>query len=180
MEEEPSKQFRTSPILTGFVGIVLIALLGCLLYSVASRAGDQYSQAVFCGLPFVPGFANALMVRREGRFTYRKCVVSTMWSITILCAGILILNWEGIVCILMAAPIVIPVSLLGARAGNGVRRYVVVRQSDGDELVCLENCPRSVLGAVELDDRRGGPPASDGRNETSIRMRRSLNRSRLR
>ncbi|MDR3689204.1 MAG: SRPBCC family protein [Fimbriimonas sp.] len=110
------------PAMGGFLGALGIALVGVVLYGLASKVDSQYGWAVFVGLPIVLGFACAWIVSPTGELTYRACAATTMWALLFTSLGLVCLAWEGIVCLLMAAPLEIPLALLGAGLGFAMRR----------------------------------------------------------
>ena len=66
------------PVLSGFLGALVIAVLTWLLFAVASRLDSQYGYAVLAGIPLVLGFFCALIVGSEGKLTYWRCGASAM------------------------------------------------------------------------------------------------------
>lgn len=129
MDDKPSSKLNFHPFTSGFMGLLVVAAVGTALYYTAGSVGQQYGNAVFCGIPFFVGFLAALFTAAKDKLTYGRCAASAMWSIAIVSVAILCMSLEGIVCVLMAAPIVIPLALVGAWAGYGVRRYVANRRN---------------------------------------------------
>lgn len=87
---------------------------------------STYGGVLFLGLPFLQGFLVGLMARGQGfGGAARLLFISAGLSMT----GLLLLGGEGLVCILMAAPIWVPMGLcgvlLGRAAVGGVRRPIV-------------------------------------------------------
>jgi hypothetical protein len=76
-----------------------------------------YGWGLFVGLPFCLGlFAVLLHSYREPR-SYSECVLMAVLPVFLLATILLLLAIEGLICILMAAPIALVMALLGGSLG---------------------------------------------------------------
>ena len=119
-DEGRSDRVREHALLFGIASGTL-ALVLAMAFSVLAL--ESYGSALFIGAPFVSGFASAftLTSRRPTSSLRQSFGVATL---SVLCAGtaFLLIAWEGVVCMVMAAPIAIAFSLLGALAGHASAR----------------------------------------------------------
>jgi hypothetical protein len=110
-----SSQARTFTIVVGAalagVGLVVLSTLGL----------KAYGWTLFVGVPFFMGWIASLVVTDEGDGVFR----ATMSAIAALglCGTLLLIGrLEGLICLLMLAPLAIPVVAAGVMAGYLVRK----------------------------------------------------------
>lgn len=81
---------------------------------------EQYGWGLFLGLPFVAGFFAAFVYGVHELRTAGECVVVAMLAVLVASLGLVALAIEGVICVLMAAPLAIPLALVGAILGHAV------------------------------------------------------------
>lgn len=140
---------RLSHDLTSALGAIAIAAaygLAVLVVAVAGRA--TYGAGLFLGTPFVLGAAAAYLYNRATSRTARD--TGALVTVTLLAlAGLAVLfAFEGVICLVMAIPVVLPCALLGAMLG----RQVALRWR-GPSVGCLAIV--LVLPPLSLADRGG-------------------------
>lgn len=81
---------------------------------------EQYGWGLFIGLPFVAGFFAAFVHGVHELRTARECVGVAMLAVLVASLGFVALAIEGVICVLMAAPLAIPLALVGAVFGHAV------------------------------------------------------------
>ncbi len=81
---------------------------------------EQYGWGLFLGLPFVAGFFAAFVHGVHELRTAGECVVVAMLAVLVASLGLVALAIEGVICVLMAAPLAIPLALVGAILGHAV------------------------------------------------------------
>lgn len=98
--------------------------MACALLWGATLLGTQglgqYGWGLFLGLPFVAGFFAAFTygvheVRNAG-----ECVVVGILAVLVAALGFVIFAIEGVICIVMAAPLAVPLAIVGALVGEKV------------------------------------------------------------
>jgi len=120
------------------VGGILIAIGGVLI---------PYGFTMFCILPAATGFVTVLNLR------YWKAVgISLMIAIALCLAGLVFTGIEGIICVLMALPLLTIGALLGAAFGYAVKEHVPTDTPSSMVLIPLL-AGASVLGAGNIEDR---------------------------
>jgi len=74
----------------------------------------SYGSALFLGLPFFMGFISAWLYGYSEPRNSGECYAVAMGSVFLAGALIVGIAFEGIICVAMAAPLAIPLALLGA------------------------------------------------------------------
>ena len=104
---------------------------------------------LFLLLPFVTGFATALVARS------RNLIVASLIIGLIICSAILLITkLEGWVCVLMSAPLIAVGLTIGALLGALVRRKVIDKSSTPRflNLLLLLTLPLFLMGANSLEE----------------------------
>ena len=102
---------------------------------------------MFLFLPAATGFVTVLTVR------YWEAVGISLLIATILCLlGLVLLGLEGIVCVVMAAPILLIGTLLGAAVGMLIKRSFSVDENSSMAMIPVL-AGVTVFGAGKLEDR---------------------------
>lgn len=96
--------------------------VSCLLLWGATLLGThgfkQYGWGLFLGLPFIAGFLAALLYGVHVPRSFLESLAVAAIAVTAAAAGFVVLAIEGIICIVMAAPLAIPLALVGAMLGH--------------------------------------------------------------
>jgi hypothetical protein len=96
--------------------IALGLLAATTLYTIATLFGKSYGGAFF-SIPFFVGFATGALAPRK---PYRTSIV--VLALALLLA--IVTLREGVVCVLFALPLIVPLQFAGAFAGQVLRRHV--------------------------------------------------------
>lgn len=109
------------------LGVALTAPLavGMTLMSV-SGLGD-YGWGLFVGVPFFLGLTSVLVYGYRRPRPLRKCLLVALLSVVLASAALIAVAIEGLICILMAAPLGIALALLGGAMG-----YIIQRRAEDD------------------------------------------------
>lgn len=83
---------------------------------------QNYGWGVFIGLPFVTGLAAALLHGYRTPRSLMQCLVAASLAQMFVALALICFALEGAVCILMAAPLLWPVALLGGAFGFALQR----------------------------------------------------------
>lgn len=96
----------------------------CVLLWVATLLGthgfQQYGWGLFLGLPFVAGFFASFVHGVHEVRTLGECVILALLATLVASIGFVVLAIEGVICVLMAAPLAVPLALVGAVFGHAV------------------------------------------------------------
>ncbi len=77
----------------------------------------RYGLGLFVALPFCVGMMTTLIYTARNPHTYSQCVLVSLAAVAVAGLGFLALGLEGLLCLLMAAPIACPLAWLGATVG---------------------------------------------------------------
>lgn len=86
-------------------------------YMLVHGNGTSLGWTMFILVPFIAGFCVACVVPKQGFLSGILVCVLVLSMGTMLALG-----WEGVVCVAMASPIMLPFMALGATIGVGVRK----------------------------------------------------------
>jgi hypothetical protein len=124
------------------------ALFGGFLIAVGN-ATAPYGLTMFIALPVVTGFVAGCCSR-----FFRAAAVSTLLSIVICFVLLLFTGLEGVVCIIMALPLIVIGALAGALVGMAVRQVI-----DSRGTLCVASLLglSSLYAAGQEEERTQGP-----------------------
>jgi uncharacterized membrane protein YhaH (DUF805 family) len=143
---------RTDSALTAAsLSILASALLGFGLTLFSTEYLQEYGWGLFVGTPFMMGFFSALIYSLPKRRSYGECALAALCSVGLVAAAMFILAFEGIFCLLMAAPLALILSLIGALFGWLVQKD---RWTNPRQQVRLYACGWVVMPLLLLQDSR--------------------------
>ena len=93
-------------------GIGLLAIAGVAL------GLESYGITIFFGTPFVVGAVTAFLFNRRYPAGLTETMQVVVMTFVFIAGALMLLAIEGLMCLLMAAPLVIAVSLMGAAIGR--------------------------------------------------------------
>jgi uncharacterized membrane protein YhaH (DUF805 family) len=99
------------------VSIAITAAIGFGLTLLGTQVVATYGWGLFVGLPFCLGLFAVLMHSYREPRGYGECVAVAVLPVLMLGAILLLVAIEGIICILMAAPLALLLALLGGSLG---------------------------------------------------------------
>ena len=99
------------------VAIVLTVVMTTPLTWLATVFFKNYGWGVFVALPFVLGMVAAVIHAAPQPRTWGSCVEVAMLALLFCGIAIIAVAIEGVVCLVMAAPLATPIVVLGASAG---------------------------------------------------------------
>ena len=108
----PHSQFGSSLLAIG-----LTTLLGLLFAALGTQVVRTYGWGLFVALPFCLGLFSVLLHSYHSPRSFGECTLVSLVPIGILGVVLLLVAIEGLICILMAAPIACLLALLGGWLG---------------------------------------------------------------
>ena len=102
---------------SALVSIGLTAVIGLAFTFLGTQVIAQYGWGLFVGLPFCLGLFAVLTHSYHRPRGYGECVTVAILPIAILGAILLMVAMEGVICLLMAAPLAAILALLGGSLG---------------------------------------------------------------
>ncbi len=94
--------------------------LGWILVYFNTMALGVYGLGLFVALPFSLGAVAALVYGRGGVPTRNGCVAAALQNVSLVAAALFLTSLEGVLCLLMAAPIWLVCAALGGVVGHCV------------------------------------------------------------
>lgn len=106
---------------SAFLAIGLTAALGLLFALLGTLGIASYGWGLFVALPFCLGLFSVLLYSYHGPRSATECIAVSVLPILILGFVLLVVAIEGIICILMAAPIALVLAVLGGSLGYAIQ-----------------------------------------------------------
>ena len=98
------------------LSLLISIAAGIGLIALATGRG-AYGWLLFLAVPFVIGFLAVIVYSWNRPRTLRQCLWVSLWPFFGICVLLLALKMEGLYCIAMAAPLAIPLGLIGGYMG---------------------------------------------------------------
>jgi hypothetical protein len=149
-------------------GIAVGALYASVVIQVSIYWVEDYGAALFFGTPFITGVAAGYILNLRTDHSMGITLLVALLSVAVSGGALLLFALEGIICVAMAAPLVVPLGLAGAPIGKLLadRR----RRLHGGLIGALVVVPLWATVAARLPDRSefvvvsqiaiGAPPAA--------------------
>lgn len=129
------------------VSIVLPAMIGLPGAYFAAIVFESYGWTLFLGLPVLISFLSSLVFRWTGASSLRATYGIALLSILLLLGLILAVAIEGVICIVMALPLIAPLAILGASMGYLIGKRLSPSLAGATPLLLVVSFP--FLVAVE-------------------------------
>lgn len=115
LPERIAQRFGVCVFITAAVGVVLTCFN---VYALR-----VYGLGLFVGLPFCLAMMSGLLMGYGRRCTFGVCLLAGLASVVVVGAALLLMNLEGALCLLMAAPIWMFCAAMGAAMGFVIQRH---------------------------------------------------------
>jgi uncharacterized membrane protein YhaH (DUF805 family) len=116
------------------------------LYSV--RALEGYGWGLFVGLPFFLGLLSVLLYGFHRPRTLASCVAVSLLSVALVAAALVAFAVEGLICVVMAAPLAAVLALAGGLVGFVLQRRDI--DAERDVILNLRVCALAALALPGL------------------------------
>jgi len=119
----PRREAPRRPDLSGVMESALFAVVATAALATAAIALTTqylatYGIGLFIAVPFCVGYLSAFLHGRRHPNAPVQAYVVALLSTLLLGGFLFALAWEGVICLLMAAPLAIVVAMIGAYCGN--------------------------------------------------------------
>ena len=104
----------SDPRASALAGLGLTVLLTVPLVFLGTVLLESYGWGLFVGLPFFMGLISALIHSAAKPRSWGSCCIVAMLAVLFAGLALLFLALEGLLCVLMAAPLALPLAILGA------------------------------------------------------------------
>jgi hypothetical protein len=99
--------------------LITLVPIGALVL-MGTKFLQNYGWGLFVGTPFMVGFFSTILYEHHEPRSLMQSLGVTLASLGLLAIGLVMLAVEGIICILMAAPIAIGIAFLGTLAAHAL------------------------------------------------------------
>ena len=104
------------------LSIALPCILGWTFTYLATNIFRDYAFGLFVWLPLVLGATSTLILTYKNPTARKALRNNAYFTLLIFCIGLLFFAWEGIICLLMAAPIGFVFTYFGFLIGHGLSK----------------------------------------------------------
>jgi hypothetical protein len=104
------------------LSIALPCILGWVFTYLATNIFRDYAFGLFIWLPLVLGATSTLILANKNPTTRKTLRNNAYLTLLIYCVGLLFFAWEGVICLVMAAPIGLLFTYLGFLIGNSLSK----------------------------------------------------------
>ena len=117
---------------SALVSIAVTTVIGLVFVLMGTQVIGAYGWSLFVGLPFCLGLFSVLTYSYHEPRNVGSCMSVAVLSVALLGVVLLVVALEGIICILMAAPLALILALLGGSLGYSIQsKHWWPRQSPG-------------------------------------------------
>ncbi len=134
------------------LSIALPCLLGWTLTYLAINIFAEYGFSLFLWLPIVLGATSTLMLAHKNSIPRTKLRNNAFLVLSIFCLGLLAFAWEGIICLIMAAPLGYVFTYFGFLIGFHFSKSNLKRQTPTAIVVLLLSSTAFMAFEDNLED----------------------------
>jgi hypothetical protein len=113
---------RTKAIESALLAVLATTAFALAFAGIMTKVFERYGLVLFVGLPFFIGYASATVHAWRYPRSAPQTLLVAFTSLLFVGGALLAVAWEGVICLLMAAPIAATLTLLGALVGYAVQR----------------------------------------------------------
>jgi len=103
--------------------IVVTIIISAILLGVSVFLLGEYGALVFLLVPFLMGFIPSIVLAKNGEAKFKDGMLVGTYTFLVVTFGMLIIAFEGLICIAMSIPIVFPFMIFGAGAAVWMMRW---------------------------------------------------------
>ena len=106
---------------SGLVALLVTVPLAMLAVALGAHVLESYGLSLFIAAPFMIGLISVLVFGFSRRQSFGDCMQVAFYSTALAGLGVVLVALEGLVCLVMAAPIAFFLSFLGALVGYTIQ-----------------------------------------------------------
>jgi uncharacterized membrane protein YhaH (DUF805 family) len=129
------RRLPVGSLASAFIAIGLTSVIALVTAWLGAEVFDNYGWSIFVGIPFSMGFLSALLHSLKEARSVRRCIAIANLTVLIVAFAMLLLAFEGIICLLMAAPIALTVATIGGLFAYAVQSSLR-RRDESPRLFC--------------------------------------------
>lgn len=123
-------------ILSALAAIVVTAIISLILGILSTEFFEVYGSGIFIATPLICGAASVLIYNRKGQKSVSSSASVSILSGCITLLGFLIVGFEGVICLIMAIPVMLPLYIVGGLIAYPISR-AIGRKLYGDLVTIL-------------------------------------------
>ncbi len=135
------------------VGVLTGASLCLGAAVVATLVLHDYGWGLFLASPFVIGFVTAFLTNRHGDRGAGRSITLVLYALALGALGLLGFALEGVVCLILASPLILAMGVVGGLAGRAVALQASRRR--GTAVMSVAILPLVLMGEIVLPPRAG-------------------------
>lgn len=108
---------------SALLSIFLTTIIGLLFVFIGTKFIGTYGWGLFVALPFCLGMFSVLLYSYHERRSFLACMGVSVLPIVILGGVLIAIAIEGLICVLMAAPLGLGLAMLGGTLGYSIQTY---------------------------------------------------------
>jgi hypothetical protein len=116
---------------------IIISAFVCLTAVWCANKLSSYGWGVFVGLPFCIGLISVVVFSWRVRRTWKECQFVAIAACGVAAGALLAVAFEGLICLIMAAPIGLVLALLGATVGYHIQHHNYLLRNPATQLLLL-------------------------------------------
>ena len=117
-----SRLIPGSQVGSAAMAVLLTLLLGIAAGAISLQVFEDYGWSLFIALPFCLGLTSVLLYGYHEPRRWTACTFVSVLSVALLGVAFIALLFEGLICLAMAAPIMLPLALIGGWVGYVIQR----------------------------------------------------------
>lgn len=102
--------------------IIITSVLGVICGAISIYGFGEYGSGLFLGIPFMQGLMAAVIFGYHSPKSYSQSLGVSIASLGLFALLIFVLAIEGVVCIVMAAPLGLAITVIGGAVGHLLQR----------------------------------------------------------
>ncbi len=118
----PSPYTKEARYVDALYSLVMTVPAASVLAFFGASVLKTYGWSLFIGVPFAVGMAASYLYGRKHFRSLAACILVSTLALTLVGMTIFIWAWEGMICLLMAAPIAYALALMGALLGYNLQK----------------------------------------------------------
>jgi hypothetical protein len=146
---------------SGLVALAITVPLAVLAVVLGAHVLQSYGFSLFIGAPFVLGMFSVLLFGFSRPQPLPECLRVALAALGLAGLAILAFALEGIICLLMAAPIALVLTILGALVGYVIQARPWLNDQTGSILLALLAAVPALMAAESVHEHEERPPVPD-------------------
>lgn len=111
-------------LLSAVASIGLTAIVGFVLALVSTEIFEVYGSGIFLATPVACGIISVWIYNRKGKKEIGESISVSFFAGCITLLGFLVVGFEGLICLAMAIPVVLPLFIIGGLVGYAISNAI--------------------------------------------------------